>query len=344
MLALGNTDRAEAVEKVQAVKPLEPLHDFQEEVYRRLRQEILPLRGSAGLLSLPTGAGKTRVVVEAVVDHVAARNGIEDGRNIVLWIAQTSELLMQAWEAFREEWQVDPKRRPGREPLPRNGLLFLQRAWASRAFEELQASLGPEPTVVFCGSQQLASWATKSDLGAIFPAERLMCIVVDEAHRVVTPTSGSVLVSLGIKRRNRWQRTDEHPPFVGITATPWRTIEKEAAQLGAFFDNYLIAPGLRGKPVATLTEHQLLSAAIHEKLDTQVPAPKLTAKEKEALKQYRDLPQTFLSRLGQQPERNARILEDCSNSTASRCWSSAATSTTRGCSRSPFARSADAPK
>jgi hypothetical protein len=112
-------------EDVASVEPLPPLHDFQLDVYRKLRRVLERGAGSAGMLSLPTGAGKTRVAVEGVVDHLAENGG---RRNLVVWIAQSDELQRQAWECFRQVWQTPPERALG-VPIPRPGILRVVRAW-----------------------------------------------------------------------------------------------------------------------------------------------------------------------------------------------------------------------
>jgi hypothetical protein len=89
------------VEDVEPHVPLKPLADFQE----NLRQQVLDLLSAAegsnrAILTLPTGAGKTRTTVEALVDWwIGPRIG-----SFILWIAQSDELCEQAVQAFREVW------------------------------------------------------------------------------------------------------------------------------------------------------------------------------------------------------------------------------------------------
>ena len=88
-------------EEVEGPPLIGELHDFQEIVVNEIRMMIRGDGGRRGLLSLPTGAGKTRVTIEALIDAMAAS---EIGSPI-LWIAQTQELCEQAVETWSELWR-----------------------------------------------------------------------------------------------------------------------------------------------------------------------------------------------------------------------------------------------
>ena len=85
---------------------LPPLHWFQQVIVDRVREMLLG--GSdrrRGMLSLPTGAGKTRVAVEAIISAMCS--GFAGG---VLWVADRDELCEQAVEAWRQGME-QPRRR-----------------------------------------------------------------------------------------------------------------------------------------------------------------------------------------------------------------------------------------
>src|SRR5262249_33969211 len=82
---------------------LKPLHSYQE----RIVAEVDGLLASddeyrRGLISLPTGSGKTRVAVQALVQALV------EGRlgSPVLWIAQSDELCEQAVQSWSEVWRA----------------------------------------------------------------------------------------------------------------------------------------------------------------------------------------------------------------------------------------------
>ena len=127
ILALRRSNVLRHDEVVSPAEALPPLHGFQEEVYLKLRTLLREPSGVAAMLSLPTGAGKTRVAVEAICDHLAEELEARRRRNVALWIAQSEELQIQAWEEFRQVWQVAPERATGR--IGRRVDLLLIRAW-----------------------------------------------------------------------------------------------------------------------------------------------------------------------------------------------------------------------
>ena len=108
---------------------LKPLHDFQALVVDRI-QDLLTLTRTEkrGMVTLPTGAGKTRVAVEAVVR--LASSGRLQGP--VLWIAQSEELCEQAVQAWAYIWRAIG-----------DGSLAISRFWSGN--EATEAAIGTLP-------------------------------------------------------------------------------------------------------------------------------------------------------------------------------------------------------
>src|SRR5690606_33162313 len=78
------------------------LHPYQEKIATRfvdLLQKSTPQRA---MLSLPTGAGKTRVAAEGVIRWIR-ESGTPTGP--ILWIAQTAELCEQAVQSWKFVWE-----------------------------------------------------------------------------------------------------------------------------------------------------------------------------------------------------------------------------------------------
>ena len=92
--------RHESVMLIQPVKPLPPAYEFQLEVIEKLKN-FLNGNEMAGLLQLPTGAGKTRVTVQALVESLNQHTSKGDS---FLWLAHTQELCDQAYETFQRMW------------------------------------------------------------------------------------------------------------------------------------------------------------------------------------------------------------------------------------------------
>lgn len=91
-----------ATEDIEPHIPLPELHDYQQELLGKV-QKVLGASDSKNraLLSLPTGAGKTRVVVEALLTWWDRNDQVKP---CLLWIAQSDELCEQAVESFRQVW------------------------------------------------------------------------------------------------------------------------------------------------------------------------------------------------------------------------------------------------
>ena len=295
-------------EDVVPSEPLPPLHDYQRSAYDRLRTLLTTrARGKTALLSLPTGAGKTRVIVEAICDHLA-ENADEGTNGVVLWIAHSTELQLQAWECFREVWQVPPRRSARESPIRRVQPLRLVRLWGSRNPETIEDGVaGPE--ILVASIDQLASWLRRDPtILERMRSRNLLCAVIDEAHGVITNEFRHVLEALGLKAERRWLPRSGAPLLIGITATPWRKSDVQDAALHRFFSNHLVTSGALGsKPVERLQKRGILSSVIQDRVRID-QIPYMTFKQMEHVVRFRDLPAEYLDKLANLATRNREIL------------------------------------
>jgi len=182
---------------------LPPLHDYQRRIVANLRN-LLESSHNGGerraMISMPTGSGKTRVAVQAIVEAIRD----EDLNGGILWVADRDELCEQAVEAWRQVWSSE-----GTQATP----LRISRLWAGQE--------APVPTaerhVIVASVQTLSSRIQRLPKQYEFLAD-FQLAVFDEAHRSITPTSTSVMEELGL---TRWRRAQE-PFLIGLTATPYR--------------------------------------------------------------------------------------------------------------------------
>ena len=214
--------------------PYRELVPFQEnmknQVIEMLKSGIGPRRA---ILTLPTGAGKTKIVAEAVTE---TWSGLPENMHFILWIAQTDELCEQAVSCFRQIWEE--RGTPG---VP----LRIFRVWKGRGIPHPE-----ERGIIVAGIAQLNGLAGSdsagdgdSDLGAL--GNRMGAVFVDEAHRSWAPEYRRVLGAIGIPTR---PRTCDNIPMIGLTATPERTAAGETERLREFYGGRTIRPRQEYEP------------------------------------------------------------------------------------------------
>ena len=201
--------RPEPFLEIEGRYRLPDLHSYQQVVVRNVREMLrsghsdnTPRRG---IVSMPTGSGKTRVAVQAVVEAMRD-DGFVGG---VLWVADRSELCEQAVEAWRQVWSS----------IGAHGSnVRISRMW--------DAQPKPLPTsefhVVVATIQTLNARLSNQRADYDF-LQDFRLVVFDEAHRSIAPTFTSVMDEIGLTRR---QGANE-PFLLGLTATPYRGYNEE---------------------------------------------------------------------------------------------------------------------
>ncbi|MFS0703405.1 sacsin N-terminal ATP-binding-like domain-containing protein [Cellulomonas sp. 179-A 9B4 NHS] len=273
-----------ARETIDGPVELKPLHDYQERVTERIRSLLVGIGRQRGVVSLPTGAGKTRVAIQALVQEIA--NGRLSGP--IVWIAQSDELCEQAAESWTYVWRA-------LGPAP----LVLGRLWGSNEVEE-----EPEGTqvIVATDAKLEAIIAHRADDYAWLREPTV--VIVDEAHTSVSPRYTSIFDWLG-----RGARATEPRPLIGLTATPFRgTSDEETKRLVARYDGNLLDAGVLGEdPYRTLREKGVLAHVEKRTLDGATVD--FTEAELAEIGQMRRFPRSREQQLGDDNERNRRIVE-----------------------------------
>lgn len=275
--------------------PLPELEDFQSELVTQVLKVLTAPAGSnRAVLTLPTGAGKTRTAVEALVAWYLSR----PPRNTILWIAQSEELCEQAVQAFREVW-IDL----GHRKSDVRDSLEVSRLWSN-------ASVPSDPDVVVASIQKLHAIVRDEDSSEFLELRDLRgqigVVIVDEAHRMSAPSYGQVLRFLGINLRKQ----SSGVPLLGLTATPFRASDDETHQLVRGFHGRLIEPASLGdNPVRELRQRGVLSEPVHEFLNYGGSRFRMEDRFVEHFRQFNDFHPTFLRQIGESRDRNAAILE-----------------------------------
>ena len=265
---------------------LKPLHDYQELVVDRIRA-LLTVSSSEkrGMVTLPTGAGKTRVAVEAVVRLVSigALNGP------VVWIGQSEELCEQSVQAWAYVWRA-----VGAGPL------VLSRFW--RGNEVSEASPGTFQVVV-ATIDKLREAIDKPEYDWL---KGVSLIIVDEAHTSIAPSYTNVFRWLGGESITTRMTT----PLLGLTATAYRGHSQEETKrlIGRYGQNKLDDRVFGdAEPYHYLQERGVL-AQVSQRILNGMNIPWTPELEKH-LKQFGTLPSDVETNVSQNFERNQVILE-----------------------------------
>ncbi len=278
---------------VPGPRSLPDLHDYQRRAGDAVKA-MLAHNGRAGenrgLLSLPTGSGKTRVAVQAIIE--AMRGGGFKGT--VLWVADRDELCEQAAEAWQQAWASI-----GVETKP----LRISRWWGGQQNPQTVDSAH----VIIASIQTLdARSGPLADIG-----NKIGLLVVDEAHGSIAPSYTRLLSELRLTSRRR----EDEINLLGLTATPYRG--RDEAETERLVNRYgarrLDAAAFDGGDpqdvVAQLQEMTVLARVDHD----VIPGMHVSLRPEEA-RQIRErnlpwLPDSVERRIAQSAERTRSIVE-----------------------------------
>ena len=292
-----NTRRDPYIE-VEGPYLLPKLHGYQRKIVGNVRNLIKSngvVNERRGMISMPTGSGKTRVAVQSIVEAIRD----DDFQGGILWVADRDELCEQAVEAWRQVWSSEG---------PQATQLRISRMWAGQP--------PPLPTgdmnVVVATIQTLSAKIIRQPESYKFLAD-FKLLVFDEAHRSVAPTFTSVMEELGL---TRWKRP--HEPFLfGLTATPYRGHDEEETRrlVSRYSSNRLDAGAFASDEtdavIQELQSMQILAQADHAVIEGGQFY--LSADELRQSKEVPWLPQSVENRIAHDIHRTQRIVETYGN-------------------------------
>ncbi len=263
-------------------KSYKALKDYQTTVFYNSFDK-LKIPRSRFIIQMPTGSGKTRTAMEIITSFF---NESREG-TIVLWLAHSSELCEQAYEAFVEVWShVSGK------PLR------LIPAWGN--VRQIDPKF-KESAFIIGGFQKLYSMIQRH--GDIFNQlkSRTKLIVVDEAHKVLAPTYSKVT--------RAFLGREAH--VIGLTATPGRSVTypEENQKLASFFFEGMVGIDAQGgSPIEYLRNKGVLSKVKREPLITSRNFS-LSSSQLQYLERKFDFPPGFLKTVGNDDIRNLVIIK-----------------------------------
>ncbi len=291
-------DRLPDFEQLDGTPVIPRLMGFQREIYSKLLRRLQGETACRAIASLPTGAGKTRLMVETIRQF-----WMETDRSVVIWLAHTEELCEQAMQCFKDVWETSAHVTP----------MTAVRFWGPYSRRVDMKTLFQGRALLVSTPQRLLNLLDRS-AAKDSPLIRALCgklslTVVDEAHRAGAPTY--IRLASLISKRN------PSVAFVGLTATPFRTeytaAEDGIAALKETFQELVEASSLGRSPREALQGMQVLSRLtikeIKTHIDLQIPdkaelpigklPPRTQQDVDQLLKSESDLPRRRLAILPQ---------------------------------------------
>ncbi|QJT01966.1 DEAD/DEAH box helicase [Streptomyces asoensis] len=280
----SRTPTPPAFETVEGPRDFPSLHEYQEDLVRNITTMLDRLAPQRGMLSLPTGAGKTRVTAEAVIRWVKR---VGDLNGPLLWIAQTEELCEQAVQSWKFVWSKVGAERP----------LTISRLWSGNEVGNIldhpHLVVATDAKLDRCLDTEPYTWLRQAAL-----------VIVDEAHTAVSPRYTAILRQLGLTQ----YETGRH--LLGLTATPFRnTNEEETRRLVGRFGNRRLDEGVfpSGDPYRDLQEWGMLAQVEHRTLEGG--RIELTRDEKAQAERMAMLSRAAEQRLADDHARSRRIVD-----------------------------------
>ncbi|MFG2477156.1 DEAD/DEAH box helicase [Streptomyces fagopyri] len=281
----SRTPSPPAFETVEGPRDFPRLHDYQEDLVRNVTTLLDRLAPQRAMLSLPTGAGKTRVTSEAVIRWVKR---VGDLGGPLLWIAQTEELCEQAVQSWKFVWNKVGAERP----------LTISRLWSGNevgnVVEYPHLVVATDAKLERCLSTDQYAWLREAAL-----------VIVDEAHTAISKRYTEILTRLGLTQ----YETGRH--LLGLTATPFRnTNEEETRRLVKRFGNRRLDEGVfpSGDPYRDLQEWGMLAQVEHRTLEGG--RIELKPEEKAQADRMATLSRAAEQRLADDHARSRRIVDE----------------------------------
>ncbi|MFJ4691972.1 DEAD/DEAH box helicase [Streptomyces sp. NPDC088766] len=281
----SRTPSPPASETVDGPRDFPRLHDYQEDLVRNITTLLDRLAPQRAMLSLPTGAGKTRVTAEAAIRWVKR---VGDLQGPLLWIAQTEELCEQAVQSWKFVWSKVGAERP----------LAISRLWGGNEVGNVEGHphlvVATDAKLERCLEADQYEWLREAAL-----------VIVDEAHTAISPRYTAILGKLGLTQ----YETRRH--LLGLTATPFRnTNEEETRRLVNRFGGRRLDEGVfpSGDPYGDLQKWEMLAQVEHRVLEGG--SIELTRDEKEQAERMATLSRSAEQRLAEDHARSRRIVDE----------------------------------
>jgi DNA repair protein RadD len=242
------------------------LHDYQKHIKDSLIQKLIFTQPNAKILvHMPTGSGKTKTAVEAMVDFIRVSLRTNGDGGTIVWFAHSNELCEQAYQAFKAIWKY-------KGDFPINAYKY----FGDCDINELDKCQKDKISIIFAGFQKFntlynANHTSKQAfLLKNFLHTNTKLVIVDEAHKSLANT---------YKKAIEFVSSMPNCRLVGLTATPGRSNfidgDNSNHSLSDFFGHDIISicdkTGSKLKdPLKYLQREKVLAEIDFEELDFNI--------------------------------------------------------------------------
>lgn len=217
------------------------LYEHQKRAIQNLDEWKRTGDSGAGLLVLPTGGGKTLTATYWLMKSIL------DSGGKILWVAHRHELLNQAFHAFERVCYQD---------LSPHKQEYRYRIISGQ--HDKAVHIQPEDDILIASKSSLTHDLSHIRKKWIEDNRGRICMVIDEAHHAPASEYRKLIKAM--------QNSGGSFRLLGLTATPFRTAEREQGLLSKLFpDDILYKIDLR-----TLIEQGILSDPIFHPVETKI--------------------------------------------------------------------------
>lgn len=234
------------------------------------------------VLHMPTGAGKTRTMMNFIAEHLRHREP-----TVVFWLASSEELCEQAAGEFEQAWRTLGNR-----------TITLQRAWGGRELEPKALNDGlvvASLATIYARQMKIGTWVA-------WAGDKTSLVVLDEAHQAIAPTYRFVIEALLSRRLDS--------ALVGLTATPGRTWDDvaEDQKLAEFFGGNKVTLTVKGysNPVEYLIHEGYLAQPHFSRIEIASEYKGFVTREQ--LSHELEIPESILNVLADDEVRTIKII------------------------------------
>ena len=261
------------------------LHPYQENVRKQITSFLINDQKKL-IVHMPTGAGKTRTMMESLCDFY--RMSSKDN-TLAVWMAYSDELCTQAVDSFIERWQIR-----GSEPIQ------IIRFWGGRRLPVIEPDI---PTLVITSFDTCYAslYSNRNESFEFFAKlkRRNSLTIVDEAHQAPAPTYADAINTITGSAK-----------LIGLTATPGRGGGENSNRVSEFFDRNKIT--LKGQyaipnPIRYLQDQEILSNVKYYELQgSEINMPQ---KHWNYIKEKLQIPDEISKIIAEDTSRNLSIIQ-----------------------------------